>query len=268
MTDETVETPDESSVPEDQVTEETTSQEDATAEEPKKTKKTAHERIDELTGKFRQAERDAEFWRMQAMQKAQQPAQAPQPEELAPQPPQLSQFADDPYSPQYQEAHAQYTAELAAYRTRQEIRRVQDQTRKETEATTISQTFHEKASKAGEDGAKALQLQRDAQMGFVQLSDDVGQILTQAENGIRLASYLNDNRSELYRLNTLPPAMRALELGRLDAQFASQTASNQAIQPIPTVDGPTSQTSGAMPKGGFKSQAEYRAWRAARKAKR
>lgn len=234
-------------------------------EEPPK-KPTFQERFNEVYAKQKQFERDAEsarqeleYWRTRAMQPAQPPA-APQAEEQPPQAPDPTQYQDGAYDPGFLNAHAAYTAELSAYQTRKVIAENNAQTRQQVEAQTVQQTFQQKASDAGEEGLAALQLQRDAQQGVVPLPQDVGVVLTQADNGVEIAAYLNQNRGEIYAMNSMPPPMRAMKLFEIGQQLREQaTKTPDAPKPFPTADGPTGNQ--GTKTGGWKTQAEYRAFR-------
>lgn len=261
---ETADEPQEEIESEDAETETDESQEGS---EEKPRKQTFKERFNEVYAKQKEAEREAQFWRMRAEQNM-QPQQQPTPkvEEQEPLPPDPNKFQDGVYDPQYAQANARYTAELAAYRSKKEVMGVQEQARQEAQQQATQAAFREKASALGEEGQKALQLQRDAQQGMATVTDDVGRVLTQAENGIQIAAYLNDNRHELMQLNQMDPVMRVYELANIGARLSAQSIkTTQAPQPFPTADGITGK--GAK-SGNWKSQAEYENWRKGQKAKR
>jgi hypothetical protein len=267
---ETGDTPEHEAAPE--IQEEATDQvgaEEASEEEGEaKPKPTFKDRFNEVYGQKKAAEREAEELRQriqyyESQQQAAQQDPAPQAEEQPPQPPNPDQYQDGTYDPAYMADQARYSADLSAYKVRQVMRENEQRTRQEQQANTVLQTFQQKASELGEEGQAALRLQRDALSGAVPVPPEVGNVLTHAENGVQLAAYLDQNRGELYRIANLPGHMRSYELAKIEQSMtATPEPTAPTAKPFPTADGKG--PSGAKTSG-WRSQAEYRAFREGRK---
>lgn len=192
-----------------------------------KPKKTANERIAELTAKQRQAERDAaakdeeaRYWRDQALRN--QPAPAPQANDGKPTSDQFESYDD------YVEALTDWKAENTVNA------RLAAQQQQSTIQTRV-QTFEQRVATQFPDGEpEGLSALRRAPS----LPEGVQEVILSSENGPKLADHLGNNPAELRRLSSLTPTMQAFELAKLEQRLAAppKTATT-APAPHPTARG-------------------------------
>lgn len=195
--------------------------EEVASEEPKEEvvvpkKKTAQERIDELTRKRRDAERDAEYWRKKALEKEPAPVETP----AIPPRPKLDQF----------ESTEAYEDALLAWNDRQKEIKAQAE-KQHTEQQTALQTFQERAQKVRQEYDDF-----DEVVEQPIFSQHMREALLYAENGPAVAYHLGTNPSEAARIRNLPPTVQLLELGKLETKLllAKQTKKVSAAPPPPT----------------------------------
>lgn len=186
-------------------------------ESPPKPKKTAQERIDELTAARRQAEREAKEareeaarWRTEAEQRA-ATSQTPQGGDGKPNP---EDFQDGVYDPAYVEALTDWKADQAVSRRLNE----RDQVRTQQTALTAFNARAAEAFPDGEpEGLKALK-------AMPQLSQTVAMTILDMEDGPKVADHLGANRAELHRIETLAPHLQVLELAKISTALAAKPA--------------------------------------------
>lgn len=188
-------------------------------ESPPKPKKTAQERIDELTAARRQAEREAKEareeaarWRTEAEQRA-ATSQTPTPQggDGKPNP---EDFQDGVYDPAYVEALTDWKADQAVSKRLSE----RDQVRTQQTALTAFNARAAEAFPDGEpDGLKALK-------AMPQLSQTVAMTILDMEDGPKVADHLGANRAELHRIETLAPHLQVLELAKISTALAAKPA--------------------------------------------
>lgn len=173
--------------------------------EPARPKKSAKERIDELTWKAREAERQAEYWREQATR---------------PQPAQEAQYEPEPddYSPQ-----------AIAVRVRAEIKAEQEAEKLQARRTEIL------AASGEREGAKLFFTDPT-----LPVTREMADVVMASDRAGDLAEYLGRNRDEATRIADMPPHMQGRELARIEQRFAAapkgKTATDAPI-PAPTVRG-------------------------------
>jgi hypothetical protein len=216
---------------------ETDSGDDAPAEptEAPKPKKSAQERIDEVTKARRDAERqaedarrDAEYWREQALRTAPKPDPEPQGDGR----PDPSAYADGIYDPAYAEALIDWKAEQVVT---QRFAQREAQTRTQTALQSFTQRVSEQYPDGEPDGLAALRR-------MPQLNGAVQDVILASEIGPRIADHLGANPTELARLSALPPHLIGRELGRLEARLETPAAPKaktvtDAPEPAPTLRG-------------------------------
>lgn len=162
--------------------------EDAGAEPPPaKPRKSAQERIDELTAARREAEREAEYWRSRATQPQQPPAPAPAPHEDG---------EPDPNAYEYGETDARFIRDHATYHARRAAREEFAQQQAVTRQQSALETFQTRVATQYPDGPPAglLALQRAPS-----LSPGITDVILSSENGPKLADYIGTNPGELQR---------------------------------------------------------------------
>lgn len=192
------------------------------SEEAPKPKKSAQDRINELTAKQRQAERDAEYWRDMAL-KGQPPTPAPAPQ-ASDGKPTVDQFDD----------YDAYVEALTDWKAEQAVSRTISAREKETSMQSRLSAFEQRIAAQFPDGEpEGLIALRRAPT----LPEAVQAVILEAESGPKLADYLGSNPRELQRLSSLTPSMQAYELAKLEQQMAAVPRPTNAPQPSPTLRG-------------------------------
>lgn len=198
-----------------------------------KPRKTAQDRIDELTAKQRQAERDrdaaldeAARWRTQAERAAtSQTPQTPQGGDGKPNP---EDFQDGVYDPAYVEALTDWKADQAVSKRLSE----RDQVRTQQTALTAFNARAAEAFPDGEpDGLKALK-------ALPKISETVALTILDMDDGPKVADHLGANRAELSRIESLPPHMQVLELAKISTRLASAPAAASSVNRTPNAPAP------------------------------
>lgn len=199
-------------------------------------KKSAQDRIDEVTRARREAERqaeqarrDAEYWREQAMR------QNPAPQTQA----QAQESEPDPANYEHGELDARFIRDHAVFHARQAFREEMAQQSRRTQTQSALQTFEQRVTEQFPDGEPA-GLKSLRQMP--QLSEAVQEVLMASEIGPKLADHLGSNPRELQRISALPPIQQARELTKLEMKLATPPAptpktATDAPAPTPQVRG-------------------------------
>ncbi len=188
----------------------------APAGEPKP-KQTAQERIDAITAKHREAEREAEYWKAKATQPAQpqaqeQPKADADPDEGRPNP---EDYPEGVYDPKYVEDLTDWKVD----------RRTSEHLARERHAQTIEQSFRQAAQTFGDqvkthfpDGEPAgLKTFRTLE----RIPPGVAEVLKVSDVAPKIADYLGDNPDELSRLSSMTPVLQARELAMIEAKFTT-----------------------------------------------
>jgi hypothetical protein len=197
--------------------------EETTDDKPKK-KHWAYDRIDELTRRRREAEREAEYWKAKA------------------------NTSVDFDALEYEDGIAE---------------RVAQKTRKE-QAETAEQTAHRLASEVfGHREAMVREQYPDydavTRSPNVTITELMAQVIMDSETGPEVAYHLGKNPAEAARIAALPPHLQARELGKLEATItAPKPAPKLAPAPVKPVSGIAA---GGSRDPGTMSMAEYAAWR-------
>ncbi len=167
--------------------------------EPPKPKKSAQERIDELTRKWREKERDAEYWKARATQQ--------EPPKVDAQPvtgePTLDQF----------ETTEQYVKALVKWERQQEDSQAREERRKQEQGELLDQ-FHERANKL-----RAEHDDFDEVISAKVFSQPMFDAFVLSENGPELSYYLGTNATERERIKKLPAALQLVEIGKLETRL-------------------------------------------------
>jgi hypothetical protein len=191
------------------------------ADKPKK-KHWAYDRIDELTRKYRTAQRDAEMWKAKA--------EAPAPKQ--------DQFED--YD-DYMAAKTVHTMNIDTAQTR-----VQEAN------LYLAETFEERQAIARD---KYPDYDAVAHAPTVSITADMAEVIQSSEYGPEIAYHLGKNPSEARRISMLPVKLQAAELGKMEARLTLPQANRKhPPEPVDTVS--------AIAAGGSKdpskmSMAEY-----------
>ncbi len=218
-----VETPAEETKTEETVVEEVEEPVEVAIPEPKK--KTAQERIDEITKARREAEREREYWKRVALEKGREPVEKEVPATPAiPQRPTLEQFDT---TVEYEDALFNW------YETKKTVE--QTVSRQRTENEEAFRKFNQRAEKLRKEYEDF-----DMVIETPVFSEVMRNTLLRAENGPLLAYHLGspENRDTVERIKTLPPELQIYEIGKLETKLllAHQTKkSTSAPAPITPV---------------------------------
>jgi hypothetical protein len=218
----------------DQVAEEAPAQDDepsgedaAAAPEPtaEKPRRSAQERINEAVKAQREAEREREYWREQALKT--QPAPQRQEQQTEAKEPDANDY-------EYGTSDARYIEDRAVFRARQEFER--DAARRDADhrARNALMTFEQRVGEQFPDGEpEGLTRLR----GLPTLSPAVQEAIMDSDVGPKLADHLGSNTRELNRISALPPLQQARELAKLELKLATPPARTPKIAtdaPAPT----------------------------------
>ena len=217
-----------------------------TPPEPPKKAEGVQERIDELTGNWRRAEREAAFWRERAL-KQEQPSAAPPavptaiPEPTPPPRPSRDDFED--YE-DYEEARDKWAADVAVLRMEHK-QSVEAAKRKEEEARRQSEAAareHEEwknkgASKYSDFEAVAL---RGPGEGGPVVTQPMADAIFASDRSHDIAYFLGKNPGEARRIASLRTAQQIMEIGKLEARLSAgppkpktSTEAPPPISPVP-----------------------------------
>lgn len=183
-----------------------------------KPKKSAQDRISEITAARREAERERDYWRTAALGgQGQQPQTRPaqvQPQDAPPNPDDFS-FGD---------ADPNYLVALAEHRA---VARVTQQfeARAQAERQTASlSTFQERVAQQFPDGEPdGIAALRD----LPTIRPEITDVIFTSDKGPLLADHLGDNPSVLRRLEGLSPSAVGYELARIEAQLSAAPPPNR-----------------------------------------
>lgn len=196
---------------------ETEDQSEAEGEEQPepKPKKTAQDRINEVTAARREAERERDYWRRLAIDGQQSPPQQQRPQPIS------QDEAPDPDQFTAGDADPRYLLELAKYEARQEIRREMDARSQQERLTTNLTTFNQRVADQFPDGEpESIATLRS----MPAIRTEVTDVIFSSDKGPLMADYLGRNPSALSRLESLPAHMVGFELAKIEAGL-SQPAS-------------------------------------------
>lgn len=200
-----------------------------------KPKKTAQQRIDELTWAKNEAERreQATQERLEAALAAQKPAPAARSADDVP----------DPNEYEFGEEDAAYIRDVTRFETKRELQAEFEakEARRETERTmaTARQAFETRKAQAFPDG------ETDGFKAFCAVEKVpvvLNDVIMISDVGPQLAAHYGDNPADLQRLSALPLHLQAYEIakveGRLTAPTAPATAETPKPQPKIATDAP------------------------------
>lgn len=212
-------------------------------------------RIDKAVRAQREAEREREFWKQEALKgRTATPAETQTTTTEAKGEPSENDF----------ETHATYVKALTKWTANQAVEEFKVSQRKEAVTTrqqTVQQEFRgrQEAFKAATPDFDEVVSAAD-----VQVSNAVITEIVESENGPQLQYYLAKNPDEAERLSKLAPLALAREVGKIESRFSSSqqktAVKTTAAPPPPNPTGKSSATSTKDP--GEMNPAEYRAWRA------
>lgn len=207
--------------------------------EPKKDK--VQDRIDELTKKFRDAERDAAHWRNKAHERP-----APEPVINL----DTKSLADFDYDEPAYQAHITQQAKAEALR-------LVNETHQNQSANVKMQQFSAKEAEFAEKNDDYFNATRKPSLTLTQ---DMLEIAQDSELGPELLYHLGKHPSVALRLSALTPMAQAREMGILEAKLStpvSKTVST-APKPAPKIKGAANKLN---KDPNDMSDSEFRKWR-------
>lgn len=195
------------------------------AEKPTSKKKGGFQRrISKLVAEKAQAQQEIEYWKQEALKKAQGASGTKEsPATDSVQKSSASAAAEGKPKPENFESHADYVEALTDWKTEQKLNERDQKLQKqklEAEQKTQVATYQERVkafSKTTPDFAEVL-----ADVDGIPVSATVGQIIVSSDNGPELAYELAKNPDEFQRINRLSPLAAAMELGTLKARLLSK----------------------------------------------
>ena len=165
-------------------------------------------RIDELTRKARENEREAAYWRAQALAN-----QAPAP--AAAKKPEAAEFAD----------YGEFVEALADWKAEQKVNAALDQREaKSAEKQTVERRAATWEGRQTEARKQFADYDAVLSASDVPIAPHVGEALLESEFGPQLARHLALNPAIADKLNAMAPMNAAREIGRLEASMEPQTA--------------------------------------------
>lgn len=199
-------------------TEQETSADDSApeAEQAPKPKKSAKDRIDEITWEKHEALRRAEAAEAErerlAAQLAQMSAYIPPPSDDLP---------PSPYDYEHGELDVNYIRDVTRYEIKLEQKVQAEQQaiadRQKTFSEKVS-SFMAKSKEAFPDGpSNGLSVFLHAS---TPVTEEVAELVTASDVGPKLAEYLGENIAELHRINALPAHMKGFEIARIEARLS------------------------------------------------
>jgi hypothetical protein len=185
-------------------------------------------RIDELTRRRYDAERDAQYWREQA-----QRAQAPKPEPPPVEAPQATgkTLADFAYDESKYQDYLFKQAEARAVAAAEKVL-----TQKQTE-TARFQTVTAHKEREAEFAKKVPDYFEVAH--YAPITESMAEIIMDSDNSAELAYHLGKNRQVALNLARLSPLQQAREIGRIEAKLAAKptpAAVSGAPPPAPRLE--------------------------------
>ncbi len=212
----------------------------------------AQKRIDELTREKYERQREAEYWRQQAM--AVKPPE-PKPTE----PVKLPTLEDVGYDEaKYQAALIQYATQQAERVVEERLSKAEQQRNEQKRLETFAERQRAFAKATPDFEARVLQ---DPTLPITEAMRDV---IVDSESGPEIAYYLAQNRDAAEAIARLPTHLAALEMGRIEGRLAAQKEAakrpppvSKAPPPPPTLD--TTEASGTKPPEQMSDAEWYRA---------
>lgn len=189
---------------------------DAPAQQSRK-KPGVHQRIDELTKSFREAEREREYWREQALRAQQQPQQDPKPAQAAP-----PEDSGEPTLESCDYDPGRYQREMYQYLRKQERQQEAQQAKR--------QKFEEKEAAFRVAHPDYDQLTRNPALP---ITEQVADVIYETDDPPAVAYYLANNPAEAAAIAQMTPHQIGRAIGRIEAKLSAPAASEAPRQPEP-----------------------------------
>jgi hypothetical protein len=170
----------------------------------------AQKRIDQLTWEKNQREREAEYWRQEAIRYQQQKSEPPKVEEVKL--PSLESVGYD---------EAKYQAALIEYATKQAERVVEQRFTKAEQERTEKARVDAFAARQQEFAKAHPDYTARVEDPYLTITPAMRDVIVDSPTGPELAYYLAQNRETAEQIARLPAHLAALELGRIDGRLSA-----------------------------------------------
>lgn len=177
-------------------------------------KSNVQKRIDQLTWRQRETERENQYLRQQIAQSQQQPEQGE---------PQVDQFSD----------YDQYIAARAQYEAKRTFESLQAQEREAQQAQQAQVRANQYRLRADQFAATKPDYHEVVSNPYLHITDQMGEVIQSLEKGPELAYHLGNHPEEAERIARLSPVMQAAELGKLEARMTTQKPASITNAPSP-----------------------------------
>lgn len=207
----------------------TSETQEAKKEEDEKVSAAIQARIDEITAKRRNAERDAEYWKQRAMTAAPtvgaQAAPEPAKPDVDPNAPKLEEFQD----------YGEWVRATTQYEINKTVRRMDSQKK----GHETRQSFHQAVAEFKKTNPD---FEEVAFNESVPINEPMVAAIVGSAKGPQVAYFLGKNPDEAARIARLDPLSAAREIGKLEEKLAGPPPKNVTQAPKPLK--PVSQTGG------------------------
>jgi len=251
--------------PKEEEPEEASKAEADEADAPKKGR--AAKRIDELTAKYREAEREKLAAQEEARRVREEYGLAEKKSEQgAPKP---DDFDGGELDPAYIEALTDFKAKERVQEELNRFRSEQEADRQQRQWNERFQNFEQRLRADEDHGADAMQVVLEAQ--DLGITPQFADIVMRADNGPEILATLNKDRAELSRICALPAHLQAFELAKMTRTPALEASppaekprTTKAPDPLPEAKG---RSSAPRKRPEKMSTAEYERWANEQEAK-
>lgn len=229
------------------------------AEEQPKKGKSVQERIDELYGRAKDAERDADYWRNRALQL--EPQKAPEPEAKSSRPnPDEYDLGDA--DPAYWEALTDWKAEQ---KIEAKLKEFTEKQSVESQAKELDRTYAQNVAAVKEELPDYDEVvTKGGQRGEWPCPQAVAALIKSSPVGPKVAYHLAKNVDDARTLANLPPIQQAAAFGMIAAQFASQPEAQPKIATNSPTPPPARTKGGQFAPAGLDDRNSISAWMEAR----
>ena len=201
---------------------------DETGDDSTAKPKGAQKRIGKLTYEMREAQRERDYWRDQALEKQKQDSAGdPQPESNLPAPPTLESVEFD--DAKYAQEMAKWAVSYADAREAQKAEAQQTAQKAQSEQARL-ESYAERADAFSETKDDYYDVAHDPDL---QVSEAMREVILESDHGPQLLYHLGENPKESSRISRLSPVSAALELGKLEARLTAPSQSKTSSAPAP-----------------------------------
>lgn len=180
-----------------------------------KPKKTAQERIDEITAARREAERDAKYWRDVAEGRARPPGAEP--------PAPAAKKAPNPQDYDFGETDPKYIEAIIDHRVNEGLDRVTSKVAQNMHVQAAGRAWEAKQDAARSDFADYDEKVIDGAHNWP-CSEVAAEAIRTSDAGPRVAYHLASHPDEARRINGLSPLAQVLAIGKIEAEVSTTPA--------------------------------------------